>query len=267
MVVKLSPGEVAAAGRSSGSESDVASLMEFKNAITQDPLAVLHNWKHRLHFCNWTGIRCNTEKWRVVTLHLKNMSLQGVLPPQLGNLSFLHYLDLSFNRIGGPIPSALGRLSRLNFLYLHANLLEGSFTHSLGNLRNLQVLTSWANRHTGSISTALGNCSMLRVIDLSDNDLEGTIPSQIGSLTKLEVLHLDNNRISGEIPTSVLNCTELRNLSLFNNSLSGVIPSEMGIKISKLEYLILPKIISAGRFPNHWEIARGFLGLNWRGMN
>ncbi|GLJ14414.1 hypothetical protein SUGI_0232930 [Cryptomeria japonica] len=270
--VKINPMEVAAAG-SRGSERDVASLMEFKNSVTQDPLAVLHTWNQSLNFCNWTGIRCNTEKWRVVRLDLGNMSLQGVLPPQLGNLSFLHYLDLSFNRIGGQIPSALGRLRRLNFLYLHGNLLEGSVPHSLGtclrlrelhlsrnnlngslpwqlgNLPNLQVLTSWANCHSGSIPAALGNCSMLRLIDLSDNDLEGTIPSQIGSLTKLEVINLDNNRISGEIPTSVLNCTELRNLSLVNNSLSGVIPSEIGVKLSKLEYLVLPQNKLSGVIP------------------
>ncbi|GLJ14421.1 hypothetical protein SUGI_0233070 [Cryptomeria japonica] len=264
--------QVAAAG-SRGSERDVASLMEFKNSVTQDPLAVLHTWNQSLNFCNWTGIRCNTEKWRVIRLDLGNMSLQGVLPPQLGNLSFLHYLDLSSNRIGGQIPSALGRLRRLNFLNLNGNLLEGSVPHSLGtclrlrelhlsrnnlngslpwqlgNLPNLQVLTSWANCHSGSIPAALGNCSMLRLIDLSDNDLEGTIPSQIGSLTKLEVINLDNNRISGEIPTSVLNCTELRNLSLVNNSLSGVIPSEIGVKLSKLEYLVLPQNKLSGVIP------------------
>ncbi|GLJ14420.1 hypothetical protein SUGI_0233020 [Cryptomeria japonica] len=247
-LVKLNAREVAAAGLN-GSEKDVASLMEFKNAVTQDPLAVLHNWNQSLHFCNWTGIRCNTEKWRVVEVDLRNKSLHGVIPPPLGNLSFLHYLDLSFNRIGGQIPSALGRLRRLQILYLHANLLEGSVPHSLGNLRNLKVLASWANRHSGSIPAALGNCSMLRRIDLSDNDLEGTIPFQIGSLAKLKILRLDNNRISGEIPLSVLNCTELRNLSLVNNSLSGVIPSEIGVKLSKLEYLLLPQNKLSGVIP------------------
>ncbi|GLJ29297.1 hypothetical protein SUGI_0577650 [Cryptomeria japonica] len=102
--------EIAATGLN-GSERDFASLMEFKNSVTQDPLVVLYTWK----------------------------SLHGVIPLQLANLSFLHYLDLSFNRIGDQIPSALGCLRRLHFLYLHANLLEGSVPHSLSNLRNLKV--------------------------------------------------------------------------------------------------------------------------------
>lgn len=82
-VVKFSPGDVAAAG-SSGSERDVASLMAFKDAVTQDPHGVLHSWNQSLQFCNWTGIRCNTEKWRVVRVDLRNMSLQGVLTPPAG---------------------------------------------------------------------------------------------------------------------------------------------------------------------------------------
>eukprot|EP01018_Ginkgo_biloba_P012507 Gb_16387 [translate_table: standard] len=246
-----------------GNATDLAALLAFKTGITHDPALALNDWNVGNHLCNWTGVECNTRKWRVVGLNLINMSLEGNLASQLGNLSFLHYLDLSSNRLTGQIPAALGRLRRLKELYLNRNMLEGpipislgqcqrlrelhlsknnlkgNIPHQLGNLHNLQVLGSWGNGHTGIIPKALGNCSMLQAVDLSYNNLTGTMPVEIGFLTRLQQLILDQNHLSGGIPPSLLNCTDLRNLSLIENSLSGPIPSDIGIRVPKLQWLLL----------------------------
>eukprot|EP01018_Ginkgo_biloba_P012586 Gb_34148 [translate_table: standard] len=256
-----------------GSARDAAALTAFKHGVTHDPSRALLNWNDRNHLCNWTGVECNTQKWRVIGLELRNMSLEGSIPSQLGNLSLLQILDLSFNRITGQIPAALGRLGRLKQLSLNRNLLEGqipsslgdcrgltglhlsknklggSIPHQLGNLRNLQVLGSWGNAHTGIIPKALGNCSMLQAIDLSQNNLTGTIPLEIGFLTQLKQLILFENHLSGVIPPSILNCTQLRNLSLVDNMLSGPIPPEIGARLTELQWVLLSKNKLHGSIP------------------
>ena len=44
---------------------------------------------------------------------LSSALINGTLPPSLGGLTALHYLDLSYNTITGSIPSELGGLRSL----------------------------------------------------------------------------------------------------------------------------------------------------------
>lgn len=235
-----------------GEAADAAALMALKLAITDDPLLSLRNWNYTSnHFCNFTGVKCSSSsrEWRVSGIDLYNMSLKGPIPFQIGNLSFLQSLDLSYNGFTGDIPGALGRLRRLRELDLSVNNLTGTIPHQLGNLKNLRSLYSYENAHTGSIPGVLGNCSMLREIDLSENKLTGIIPPEIGRLTRLRFLNLLQNRLSGAIPPSLLNCTELRKLSLTYNGISGPIPSEIGTRLTKLEALLLFGTNLQGRIP------------------
>ena len=47
--------------------------------------------------------------------------LNGHLPPQLGSLTYLRFLNLRDNRLSGTIPSALGNLTHLDHLELSGN--------------------------------------------------------------------------------------------------------------------------------------------------
>ena len=52
--------------------------------------------------------------------------LSGEIPPELGSLSNLTYLDLGFNlRLSGEIPAWLGSLSNLTYLGLSYTALSG----------------------------------------------------------------------------------------------------------------------------------------------
>ncbi len=66
-----------------------------------------------------------------------NGRLNGHLPNELGNLSQLLSLTLSYNQLIGPIPSELGNLSQLESLFLNNNQLSGDIPLSLTQLTEL----------------------------------------------------------------------------------------------------------------------------------
>ena len=140
--------------------------------------------------------------------------LTGSIPPEIGNLTNLTYLDLSNNQLSGPIPP------------------------EIGNLTNLTILELWENNLSGEIPTELYNLTNLTELDLSSNDLTGSIPPEIGNLTNLTELNLGENQLTGEIPTELYNLTNLEDLRVDNNELGGVVPSAIG-NLTSLTKLIL----------------------------
>eukprot|EP00253_Pinus_taeda_P015433 PITA_15433 len=247
-----------------GLQVDIEALQTFKAFVTYDPSHALANWDFPAnHICNWTGVTCNPHKLRVSGLNLYNMSLQGTIPPHLGNISFLGVLNLTLNSFSGIIPNELGELRRLKRLFLSENhlissipealkdctslrllnlsfnILTGTIPSGLGQLQNLRDLSLRTNGLTGKVPESLGNCSALEFLSLTNNFLSGTIPSQLGMLAKIKILSLAENQLSGGIPPSLLNCTELRELYVENNRLTGEIPWEIGTRLSKIEVLSL----------------------------
>ena len=57
--------------------------------------------------------------------------MSGEIPAELGSLSNLEVLDLSFNGLSGEIPPELGSLSNLSWLMLSFNGLSGCVPSSL----------------------------------------------------------------------------------------------------------------------------------------
>eukprot|EP00253_Pinus_taeda_P010135 PITA_10135 len=252
---------------------DIEALQAFKSSVTHDPSQAVANWDVANHVCNWTGVTCHLLKLRVSGLNLYNMSLQGTIPPHLGNVSFLGVLNLAYNSFSGAIPNELGKLGRLKRLVLNkndlnlaipealkdctalrllnlsSNYLTGSIPSGLGQLQNLRNLSLYGNSLTGKVPESLANSSALEILDLGNNFLSGTIPSQIGLLTRINTLSLLENQLSGGIPPSLLNCTELRFLSLRANRLAGEIPWDIGTKLSNLETISLYGNRLTGKVP------------------
>ncbi|CAN6563910.1 unnamed protein product [Malus baccata var. baccata] len=231
---------------------DKASLLSFREGIVSDPHRTLEDWNSwGVHVCNWSGIKCNKARDRVVELDLSGKALGGTISPSLANLSSLHILDLSSNFFEGRIPPELGSLSLLEQLSLSSNLLEGRIAAELGFLRKIVYLDLGSNRLTGEIPMPLfcnHSSSSLQYIDLSNNSLSGTIPLKDGcELKQLRFLLLWSNRLVGQVPAAMSNSSKLKWLDLESNMLSGELPSEIIQKLPKLQYLYL----SYNRFMSH----------------
>ncbi|KAL6221532.1 hypothetical protein ACLB2K_004928 [Fragaria x ananassa] len=223
-----------------------ASLVSFMSGIVSDPHRALKDWNSNLddvHFCNWTGIRCNNARNQVVELDLSGKSLRGTISPALSNLSSLTILDLSSNFFEGHIPRELGFLSLLTELSLSSNLLEGNIAAELGLLHRLVYLDLGSNKLEGEIPMPLfcnHSSNSLQYIDLSNNSLSGKIPLTKGcELKKLRFLLLWSNHLAGQVPAALSNSSKLEWLDIESNMLSGELPSEIVAKMPQLQYLYL----------------------------
>ena len=174
----------------------------------------------------------------LVDLSLYANQLRGHIPPEIGLLSNLTFLNLGHNSLTGPIPAEIGLLSAIRELQIYETKLSGSIPSEIGQLSTLVELLLYGNELTGAIPPELGNLRVLETLHLGSNDLEGTIPSELGNLNSLKNLSLDSTQLTGTLPPELGNLVALERLSITNNQLSGGIPPEFG-HLDKLESLQL----------------------------
>ncbi|KAK3417701.1 hypothetical protein EUGRSUZ_H03649, partial [Eucalyptus grandis] len=243
-------------------ETDRLALLEFKARIV-DPGGVLSSWNDSSHFCEWYGITCGRRHRRVTILDLHSKNLAGVVPPHIGNLSFLREVYLQNNSFRSEIPLQFGRLFRLHELFLnnnsfsgqiHSNLshcsnllilnlgfnrLEGNLPTELGSLSMLQKLQLEGNSLTGNIPPSFGNLSFLQFFRMGKNNLGGTIPETLGRLRNLYFLSLAFNKFVGTIPISIFNISTMISLYVGANQLEGGLPNDLGFTLPNLREIAL----------------------------
>ncbi|XP_050112045.1 receptor-like protein 2 isoform X3 [Malus sylvestris] len=84
-------------------------------------------------------------------ISLRNNSLRGSIPFEIGQLQFLQQLDLSINNFSGNIPDQIANLPKLERLELNSNRLSGEIPSSLSNLHFLSTFTVAYNNLEGPI--------------------------------------------------------------------------------------------------------------------
>ena len=168
------------------------------------------NWLGRVSIADWEGLSVDSDG-RVVALRRVQAQMVGEIPPELGNLTSLEMLDLSFNGLSGEIPPELGNLASLRVLNFERNEYDTG------------------TKLSGEIPPGLGNLSSLQTLDLYGNDLSGEIPPKLADLPSLTGLNLSDNQLSGEIPPELGNLPSpsLRELRLNDNQLSGCVPAAL----------------------------------------
>ncbi|WOH02826.1 hypothetical protein DCAR_0522219 [Daucus carota subsp. sativus] len=231
--------------------NDEASLLSFKSRVVYDPNNSLENWNSsKFQVCNWSGIGCNVNKTRVLSLDLSGLSLRGTISPAISKLSYLKILDLSKNFFEGHIPAEIGSLFHLKELSLSTNLLEGTIPRELGSLGDLVYLDLGSNRLSGEIPKSLlcNATSSLEYLDLSNNSISGEIRmNNQCQLRQLRFLLLWSNQLVGQVPPALSNSSKLEWLDLESNALHGNLPSEIVQKMPLLQFLYL----SYNNFSSH----------------
>ncbi|XP_021834220.1 probable LRR receptor-like serine/threonine-protein kinase At3g47570 [Prunus avium] len=230
--------------------TDQSALLALKSHISSDPDNILVNWSTITPVCNWVGVTCGARHLRVSVLNLSYMGLTGIIPPHLGNLSFLIELLFKNNSFHGTLPHELSHLHRLKLISFAFNNFMGSIPLWFGSFPKLQSFSLWGNQFSGSIPTTIFNLSTLQEIDLEYNQLSGGIPRKIGNLTMLKRIYLSHNKfteipneigfldqvehlfvqvnaLKGHVPASLFNMSSLTILTLYGNSLSGGLPDNI----------------------------------------
>nr|XP_043633231.1 receptor-like protein EIX1 [Erigeron canadensis] len=219
-------------------------------------------------------------------LNLSYSGFSGVVPPNLGNLSRLQYLDLNVQHRYDMVPllydvslmvkndlrwvSLLSLLKHLDLSgikignhidWFHlVNMLPSLLTLNLAscdihissikfiNLKSLNSLDLSSNGINSTIPVWLSNLTSLMHLNLGYNNFHGPIPDSIATLSSLSYISLSYNELSGPIPPSLGNLSSLRVLSLYRNQLSGSIPESIG-QLSMLENLDLSGNRLSGSIP------------------
>uniref|UniRef100_A0A7R9WI91 L domain-like protein n=1 Tax=Pseudictyota dubia TaxID=2749911 RepID=A0A7R9WI91_9STRA len=97
------------------------------------------------------------------------------------SLDELHFCCVHFN---GNIPTEVGMLSKLQHLSLSFNKLSGPVPTELGQLTNLKELRLYGNRLSGHVPTELGHLTQLDILKLESTDLTGAMPEEVCRLQK-----------------------------------------------------------------------------------
>ena len=179
--------------------------------------------------------------------------LAGTIPPAIGNLTKLTYLDLNYNQLTGTIPATFCKLTKLEKLYLFGNQLTGCVPEcidlcasSLSDWRSCWIKKTDGNAGiTGTCvptsSPSIPTTSPSRA-PTSSPSIPTTSPTRSPSTRgKFEddpcyttltasstTMSCSRKGLTGTIPPKLGDYTSLTSLNFQENALSGSIPPELG---------------------------------------
>ncbi|MFA6159289.1 MAG: leucine-rich repeat domain-containing protein [Candidatus Paceibacterota bacterium] len=178
---------------------------------------------------------------RITRLDLRDCLLTGV-PPSIGQLSSLVWLDLDHNQLTS-LPPEIGLLSSLLELWLSHNQLT-SLPPEIGHLSSLRVLWLSHNQLT-SLPPEIGHLSSLQWLNLTNSQLT-SLPPEVSQLTSLQMLDLNGNQLTSLHP-ELGQLSSLQALYLGNNCLIRIpsLPSTATIRGGSEEDQRLPTALEA----------------------
>lgn len=150
------------------------------------------------------------------------------IPPEIGKLTQLKYLDLRKAYSLVIVPPEIGKLIHLKKFHLYMTQVN-LIPKEIENLKELEVLWISCNQ-LSEIPSEIGSLKSLIALDVHSNEIK-TVPEEICNLKSLKSLDLSCCELK-ELPKDIGNLKELETLNLFRNDLKKLPPS-----IIKLENL------------------------------
>ncbi|URD84989.1 LRR receptor-like serine threonine-protein kinase [Musa troglodytarum] len=240
-------------------ETERKALIDFKRGL-HDPSNRLSSWVGE-DCCAWEGVGCSNISGhqlnrldlsgnyfmhkpipkflgafrRLTYLNLSGAGFMGRVPAQLGNLSTLQHLDLSYNCYWDDEGDSVTKLTSLKALDLSGSVFQDGFmqvTH-ISNLCKLQILCLSSvpiNDVLANLEMVFSGClrNSMEELDLSGTQLSGSFPDWLGNIKNLKSLDLSSNSLCGSVPASIGNLSLLQHLSLGSNDLNGTISKGIG---------------------------------------
>ena len=111
-------------------ETDREALVALYNATGGPNWTRNNNWLSDVPIGEWEGVTTD-DNGHAIKLDLRDNQLNGEIPPELGKLANLQWMNLGGNQLSGEIPPELGNLADLTDLTLDGNLLSGCVPSSL----------------------------------------------------------------------------------------------------------------------------------------
>ena len=146
-------------------------------------------------------------------LEFDEFELTGAVPAEIGRLSALRVLDLSYNQLTS-LPMEIWQLTSLERLDLDGNQLT-SLPAEIGQLTSLTYLNLSDNRLTSLPAeigqlTSLKSLSLYNILHLGLWTDSPSLPAEIGQLTSLRELWLNDNQLWPDGMASPAAIRELR---------------------------------------------------------
>ncbi|KAL6501744.1 hypothetical protein OROGR_026877 [Orobanche gracilis] len=228
-------------------ESDKQALLDFADKLSH--LRRLLNWNDRYPVCsNWSGITCNEDGKRVISLRLPRLGFRGRPIPEntISRLSALQVLSLKSNGINGAFPVDFGNLKNLTFLYLQHNNFSGPLPLDFSVWENLTVVDLSENGFNGTIPDI--HLSNLQLINLSHNNLVGTVPKSLQRFPKSVFVGNSESLLNYTITSSPKNVVKLSETALLGIIIAG---SVLGLLVFVFVLIIRRKTLD--NFPRELE--------------
>ncbi|GLT51820.1 hypothetical protein SLA2020_252020 [Shorea laevis] len=168
---------------------------------------------------------CDNSTCHITRLKVYALSVVGVIPDELWNLTHLNNLNLGQNYLTGPLSASIGNLTQMQWLSLGINALSGEVPKELGLLTDLRSLSISSNNFSGPLPSELGNCLRLEQLYIDSSGITGDIPSTFASLKNLVTVWASDTELTGRIPDFIGNWSKLKTLRFQGNSFAGPIPS------------------------------------------
>ena len=162
-------------------------------------------------------------------LYLNNNDLSEGIPNTLGKCTKLRVLNLRNNTLTGTIPPDIGKCKDLEELFLNKNQLEDEIPSDLGCLNRLKLLYLQNNNLTSQIPN-LGQCRNLEELYLNDNQLDGEIPESLGECKELIKIYVHKNiKLGTKVPPQVDALPNLKNLQVdsYGESSTGPLRTDL----------------------------------------